>query len=372
MKIALLYGGKTGEHEVSVVSATSVARAINTKKHQVSLISISKKGEWFLQDSSELERINGDSSALLSDAATKKRISVVPGGGTAGAFLVNEAGCANVPLAVDIVLPILHGTFGEDGLVQGLLEMAELPYCGCGVCASAVSMDKEKTKQVWIQAGLPVVPYIALRRIERTDSAAFEEIIGRAEKEFGYPVFVKPCRAGSSVGASKAADKNALMASIDEALLWDDKILIEPFVSAREIECSVTGVGEITAYTPCEICPTHEFYDYEAKYLDPEGANFKVPAAVDAETLNYVKETAVKAFKALDGDGFSRIDFFMDKKSGKLMLNEINTIPGFTSISMFPKMCSESGLAYSDLIELLLSLGVRRFEESRRLKTSRV
>ena len=370
MKIAVIYGGKTGEHEVSMVSASSVARNINTDKHTVSLISITKEGEWFLHPDSELTRIKNDANAILSDDATDVKICVIPGGGVkSGLCKIKDSKIT--PLETDIVFPVLHGTYGEDGLPQGLFEMAELPYCGCDVMSSAVSMDKEKTKQIWQMAGLPVVPYITIHRTDRDDEEAFNAIIKKSERDFEWPVFIKPCKAGSSVGAGKASSRAEFVAAVDEALLWDDKILVEPFVEAREIECSVTGFRDITSYIPGEIIPSHEFYDYDAKYIDPDGAALRIPADLDDDKIHEVRDIAIKAFKALDGCGFSRIDFFLDKKTGAFFLNEINTIPGFTNISMFPKLCEASGLPYGELLEKLMVLGIERFNAMRSLKTSR-
>ncbi|MCR4938964.1 MAG: D-alanine--D-alanine ligase [Treponemataceae bacterium] len=370
MRIAVIYGGKTGEHEVSQVSASSVARNLDSEKHTVNLISITKEGEWFLQPQSELKRIKEDPKAVLSDGKTDVRIAVIPGGGVKTGFCKVEEGKI-LPLETDIVFPVLHGTYGEDGLPQGLFEMAELPYCGCDVMSSAVSMDKEKTKQIWQTAGLPIVPFVTIHRRERDDDEAFASIMKKIERDFEWPVFVKPCKAGSSVGAGKASSKEELVAAVDEALLWDDKILVEPFVEAREIECSVTGFRDITSYIPGEIIPSHEFYDYDAKYIDPDGAALRIPADLEDDKIREVRDIAIKAFKALDGCGFSRIDFFQDKKTGAFFLNEINTIPGFTNISMFPKLCEASGLPYGELLEKLMALGIERFKAMRSLKTSR-
>lgn len=369
MNIAILYGGKTGEHEVSMVSASSVARNIDATKHNINLISITKEGLWYLQPISELEKVKNDSKAILSDKPTENQIVVIPGTGVKSGLCKISNGKTEA-LPTDVVFPVLHGTYGEDGLVQGLLEMAELPYCGCDVMSSALSMDKEKTKQIWENAGLPVVPYITIRKTDRENQATFEAIIKKSERDFEWPVFIKPCKAGSSVGANKASNKEEFVKAVDDALLWDDKILVEAFINAREIECSVTGFREIAAYTPGEIVPSHEFYDYEAKYLDPEGAALKIPADLDEEKIREVRDIAIKAFKALDGCGCSRIDFFLDKDKGNFYLNEINTMPGFTNISMFPKLCEASGLPYPDLLEKLMALGIERFNATRSLKTS--
>ena len=368
MKITILYGGKSGEHEVSLVSAASVARNIDLSKHTVDLIGITKEGKWFFQDSSELERIKKDTNASLQ-IKEKYPVVIVPGGSKQNALKVENNG-KYINLYTDIVFPVLHGTFGEDGTIQGLFEMAELPYVGCGTMASSLTMDKEKTKQIWENAGLAVVPYICARKFEAETDEGLSALEEKSKNQFGYPVFVKPCCAGSSVGASKADNKEEFEKSVKEAFSWDDKILIEPFVKAREIECSVIGNEKQISFIPCEILPTHEFYDYEAKYLDPEGAALKIPADLDDEKIREVRDIAIKAFKALDGCGCSRIDFFLDKDNGKFYLNEINTMPGFTNISMFPKLCEASGLPYPDLLEKLMSLGIERYQVTRSLKTS--
>lgn len=369
MKITILFGGKSGEHEVSLVSAASVARTIDTTKHSVNLIGITKEGKWFYQDANELSRIKADTTAALQ-IKQDYPVSVIPGGSKENAIQVFTNG-KYVSLFTDIVFPVLHGTYGEDGTVQGLLEMAELPYVGCGTMASSLTMDKEKTKQVWKDAKLPIVPFVCIRRAQKNNPAEFEKVLSNCEKEFSYPVFIKPCCAGSSVGASKAKNREEFIKTITEAFVWDEKILVEPFISAREIECSVTGNDNPVAYIPGEIAPRHEFYDYEAKYSDPDGAALLIPAKLDEQTIEQVRQIAVKAYSVLDASGLSRVDFFIDKNTNDLMLNEINTMPGFTPISMFPKMCEKAGLEYKNLIETLINLGIERFNARRNLKTSR-
>lgn len=372
MNIAICYGGKSSEHEVSLRSASAVVRNIDTNKHNLLLIGISKQGKWFLQSATEITRIKNDPEAILKIAEPQDMIvSILPGGGKEGGFIVlgSEFGAKN--LSIDVVFPVLHGTYAEDGCPQGLLEMAGIPYVGGGVMASAVSMDKEKTKQVWQQTGLPIVPFVCIRRYEKNDAEKIASIYKTIERDFEYPVFVKPCCAGSSVGATKANNKEELQKSIDEAFLWDDKILVEPFIQAREIECSVTGNSEVTAYTPGEIVSSHDFYDYDAKYTDPDGAKLLIPADLDDSKLREVREIAIKAYRALDLTGLSRIDFFIDKTKGNLYLNEVNTIPGFTSISMFAKMCEASGLHYPQLIEKLLNLAIEQFNSRQKLQTSK-
>ncbi|NLM01252.1 MAG: D-alanine--D-alanine ligase [Treponema sp.] len=369
MNVTILYGGKSGEHEVSLVSAASVARNIDSKKHKINLIGITKNGKWFLQNDNELERIKKDTSSSLKIIEDEKRlVSINPAGGKfLGLFCKDKKIGA---IETDIVFPVLHGTYGEDGTIQGLFEMANLPYCGCNVMASALTMDKEKTKQVWENANLPVVPYVTVRKFEIRTEEKLAQIIAKIEKTFSYPVFVKPCCAGSSVGANKANNKDELLKNLAEAFEWDEKVLVEKNINAREIECSVIGNNEIHVFDPGEILPTHTFYNYEAKYKDPNGAKLQIPANLNESQKEKILEIAKKAFAILDARGFSRIDFFIDKNDDKIYLNEINTIPGFTSISMFPKMCDAAGLKYPELIEKILNLGIENFNSRRSLKTS--
>ena len=360
----------SGEHEVSLLSASSVVRNVNTSKHSLILIGITKTGSWFLQDNKQIEKIRTDKSAILRVEKTDQQGSILPGGKRDRAFICISS-CGTSYITCDIVFPVLHGTFGEDGTVQGLFEMAQVPYVGCGVMSSSLTMDKEKTKQVWLSENLPAVPFVCIKKGDILNDTDKNKLLQNAEQQFGYPLFVKPCCAGSSVGASKAGDRASLEKSLTEAFLWDEKILIEPFISAREIECSVTGNYEPKAYVPGEVIPRHEFYDYEAKYIDPEGAALLIPAKLTKEETVKIKDIAIKAYKAVDASGLSRIDFFLDKKTGEMLLNEINTIPGFTSISMFSKMCEAEGLTYPELIEHLFALALDRFKNRNMLKTSR-
>lgn len=353
MKTAILYGGKSGEHEVSIQSATSVVRNIK-REHKVYLIGVSRTGAWHLQPDSVLENCREGDGALelrLDGPA----VVVAPGGGLR---VYGPRGQAD--LAVDAVFPVLHGTFGEDGTVQGLLECAGLAYVGADVLGSAVGMDKAVAKALWKQAGLPVVPFIA---VDAADAAKLDALADRIEGEFGFPAFVKPVRGGSSVGAAKIDGRGELGAALALALRFDERALIEPFISARELECSVIGDREPTAFPPGELVPSHEFYDYEAKYLDPDGAAFSIPADIPSETAERTMDLAKTAYKTACLAGMARVDFFMDKKTGALMLNEVNTIPGFTSISMFPSMCVSGGLSYPDLIDELLAMAVARKRE---------
>lgn len=367
--LTILYGGRSGEHEVSLISAASVARNLDPATYDVNLVGIAKDGAWYLQEPDELARCRSGAASLAIAAVSSRRVAVVPGGGTARGLVV---GSSARPLPTDVVFPVLHGTFGEDGTIQGLFEMAGLPYVGAGVLGSAVGMDKAVAKALWIGAGLPVVPFVSLRAAEWASPADRKRIAERAEKQFGYPLFVKPACAGSSVGAGKAADRTALDRAVEAALEWDDKVLIEPFVAAKEIECSVTGNDAPVSYTPGEIVPSHEFYDYDAKYIDPDGAALLIPAKVDAAALETVRDLAVKAYRAAELTGLARVDFFVRKDTGEILLNEVNTMPGFTTISMFPKMCEAAGLGYGALLDLLVSHALERWADRSGRDYSRV
>lgn len=375
MNITLIYGGKSGEHEISLISAAAIARGLS-KNNKLTLIGISKQGKWFLQDDSELERIISDSTASFKITEDEgKAVFVIPGAGKKCFRTINAS------LETDVVFPALHGTNGEDGTIQGLLEMAEIPFVGCTTMSSALTMDKEKTKQVLQSANIPVVPYICMKRSDLNDSHRYDEVFQRCIDELGFPLFIKPCCAGSSNGANKATNKKELSFYLMEAFCWDDKVLIEKSINAREIECSVTGNSTtahadnaeeaVKAYIPGEIIPTHTFYDFDAKYNDPNGAALKIPADLSTDLTETVRSTAVKAYKTLDCAGLSRVDFFVEKDTGKLYFNEINTMPGFTQISMFPKMCEKAGVQFEELTELLVKEAVLRFGTKTKLTTSR-
>lgn len=375
MNITLIYGGKSGEHEISLISAAAIARGLS-KNHQLNLIGIAKDGKWYFQDKSELDRILTDEKAAFKITEdSEKAVFVIPGAGKKS-FRTKDT-----LIETDVVFPALHGTNGEDGTIQGLLEMAEIPFVGCTTMASSLTMDKEKTKQVLQTAGIPVVPYICMKRSDLNDSHRYDEIFQRCIDELDFPMFIKPCCAGSSNGANKANNKKELSFYLMEAFCWDDKVLIEKAINAREIECSVTGnsttahseneVEIVKAYIPGEIIPTHTFYDFDAKYNDPNGAALKIPADLSTDLIETVRSTAVKAYKSLDCAGLSRVDFFVEKESGKLYFNEINTMPGFTQISMFPKMCEKAGVKFEDLTDLLVKEAVLRFGTKTKLTTSR-
>ena len=376
MNIALIYGGRSGEHEISLISAASIARGFSSED-KVTLIGISKEGKWYLQPEAEYKRIREDEKAafkIIADEA--KTVSIIPGG-KKDAFVAEGKS-----LNIDVVFPALHGTYGEDGTIQGLFEMADIAYVGCTHLSSAITMDKEKTKMIWQSVGLPVVPYVCMKRCVMLDSVVYDAVVEATEEELGgYPLFVKPCCAGSSNGAAKVNNRKELSFALMEAFQWDDKVLIEKSINAREIECSVTGnsvtypaesdVEEVTAYIPGEIEPTHDFYDFDAKYNDPDGAKLIIPANLNENDLEKIRKTACAAYKVLDTTGLARVDFFIDKDTNQVYLNEINTLPGFTPISMFPKMCDAAGLKFEALVDLLINEAVARYEAKNKLSTSR-
>lgn len=360
MQVVIIYGGTSSEHEVSCRSATSVLKNLGCDD-KVSLIGISKKtGKWYAQDTSFVTQILCSEDAMLSVQEDEDSlVSVAPGVGHEVFRTKNRV------LDCDVVFPVLHGSYGEDGCIQGLFEVVGVPYVGPGVLASALAMDKERAKILWKVAGLPVVPYLSVRNSEWKNVDIREGIIQRCQTEFGYPMFVKPAAAGSSVGAAKVSSKEELIASCDVAFCHGTKILIEKFMQAREIECSVTGYDVAKVYTAGEIIASHDFYDYEAKYLDANGAALKIPADLDVATYKKVREIAGRAYQVLELTSLSRVDLFIDKKTGDVYLNEVNTIPGFTSISMFPKLCEAAGLQYKELIRLLLDEAIAHFRKYR-------
>lgn len=353
MKVAILYGGRSGEHEVSLLSAASVARKLD-RRHTVVLVGIDREGVWRYQSRAFLERARATESGPLEIDLNAPPVAIIPGKGLA----------ASTPrgleaIAVDVVFPVLHGSFGEDGTVQGALETARLPYVGADVLGSAIGIDKDVAKRLWRDAGIPVLPWRVIRR-EELEGEAFVPVLEAVEREFPYPVFVKPASAGSSVGAAKATDRNSFAAAVRDSLRYDAKCLVEPFLPAREIEVSVIGGASPRSFPPGEIAPSHEFYDYEAKYVDPDGAALLIPAPIEPALAATLRSLAERAYRAAELSGMSRVDFFVSKEDGSVRLNEVNTIPGFTQISMFPKMAEEGGLPYTELLEELLAFAVER------------
>jgi D-alanine-D-alanine ligase len=365
-RVAILFGGKSGEHEVSIVSAMSVAKALNKDKYDVTLIGIDKTGRWLLPNQTELlqESVN---PRLIALNKRKESVGLVPYPSKNQIVAVESNTVA--PQNFDVILPILHGTYGEDGTIQGLLELANIPYIGSGVLGSALGMDKDAAKRMFQSVGIPVVPWLAIRRhdFQKNQKSMIEEI----HSKFSYPYFVKPANMGSSVGVHKIKSAKDELAQIKDAFQYDTKILIEKGIDARELEVSVLGNLDVKASVVGEIIPTHEFYSYEAKYIDENGAALKIPAVnLAPDQIATIQKYAIDAFKVIEGRGLGRVDFFLDKKTHEIYLNEINTIPGFTSISMYPKLWEASGLKYADLLDELIRLAFERFEEKNSLKTT--
>ena len=348
LRVAVLFGGQSGEHEVSLVSAQAVMAALDPARYILVPVGITKGGQWLTG--------SGAHAALIA-AADPDRLP-------AGTEQPSTAGLHTEPFSlfdrahpVDIVFPVLHGPMGEDGTVQGLIELAGLPYVGCGVAASAVGMDKALMKAAFAAAGLPLLPWLLVRRSELTRDP--EEVYRHIEASLRYPVFVKPANMGSSVGVNKANDRLGLQEALSEAARYDRRVVVEQGISAREIEISVLGNDEPQASIPGEIIPSREWYDYAAKYLDGTSQTL-IPAPIDAALTTRVAELAVAAFRAIDGAGLARVDFLLDKISGDLWLNEVNTMPGFTPISMYAKMWVASGLEYPALLDQLIALAAER------------
>jgi D-alanine-D-alanine ligase len=390
LRVGVLFGGRSGEHEVSLLSAASVIEAIDKSKYEVVPIGITKAGHWvtsahaqhLLHGKGAGKHLRAGDPAATTPAAVLAKgegIIVPPEPLTAekrslAPFEESAAGGGGGThaIAVDVIFPVLHGTFGEDGTIQGLLELADLAYVGAGVLGSACGMDKDVMKRLFAAARLPMVKHVTLLRSDwERDPKAARRLV---EKKLRYPVFVKPANLGSSVGISKVHEGRELAAAMDAAGSYDRKIIVEQGVGgagkAREIECSVLGNDQPRASVAGEIVPAQEFYDYNAKYLD-EGAKLLIPAKLSAAQQKKVQELAIRAFQAVDCAGLARVDFLMEPKSGKIYVNEINTMPGFTSISMYPKLWAATGIPYPELIDRLIQLGLERHTEKKKNKYTR-
>jgi D-alanine-D-alanine ligase len=353
IRVGIVYGGRSGEHEVSIASAASIFKHLDPHRYDAVPIRIEKDGRWVL---------GGRVPTAISAAAVHKQAQTE-------ALQAVDPTRAVDRQSIDVVFPVLHGPYGEDGTVQGLLELADVPYVGAGVLGSAVGMDKSVMKKLFAADGLPVGPYLTLLRHEwDRDRTA---LTARVAAELGYPVFVKPANLGSSVGISKARSDEEFVAAMTLALDYDRKIVVEAAIpDAREIECAVLGNDDPQASVPGEVIPSREFYDYAAKYLDEDGSKILIPAPLSAEQTATIQQLAVRAFRAVDGAGMSRVDFLLAGRTGELYLNEVNTIPGFTTISMYPKMWEATGLSYPDLLDRLITLALERHRDRQMLKTS--
>ncbi len=358
LRVGVLFGGRSGEHEVSLASAASVIRALDPEKYEAVPIGITKDGRWL---------VGGGAQKLLAEVLKSGERVSLPPDPTAASLVPLTPTPGHPSVTVDVMFPVLHGTFGEDGTVQGLLELAGLPYVGAGVLASAVGMDKDVQKRLFAEAGLPIVPFLAIRRSEWERERV--KVLRAIKKKFRFPLFVKPATLGSSVGMTRVKAAHELGAAIDTAAEFALKILVEKAVTGREIEVSVLGNDDIRASIPGEILPHREFYDYTAKYLE-QGTRLLIPAPLKKKQVATFQDYAIRSFRAIDGAGMARCDFFLENRTGKIFVNELNTIPGFTSISMYPKMWEASGLPYPKLIDRLIELAFEMHREKSRTKYS--
>jgi len=359
VRVGVIFGGRSGEHEVSLNSAQSVMRALNPDKYEVIPIGIDKNGRW----------LTGDVVGTLTEGKASHHATLLPDPQATGLMQLDEGERVGLTAVsqLDVIFPVLHGPYGEDGTVQGLLELANLPYVGAGVVGSAVGMDKAIFKQVMTANGLPVLPWLLVQskdwRIRPSD------ILSEIEAILTYPVFTKPANLGSSVGISKCRNRDELRAGLDEAASYDRRIVVEQGVNVRELEVSVLGNDEPVASVVGEVRPRREFYDYVAKYVSDD-SELIIPADLTPAQSDEVRRLAVQAYKAIDCAGLGRVDLLLDVDDGRLYLNEINTIPGFTRISMYPKLWEATGLPYSQLLDRLIELAIERHEEKKRLKTT--
>jgi D-alanine-D-alanine ligase len=366
LKVGILFGGRSAEHEVSLHSAKNVFDALDRGRFDPVLIGIDKAGRWFLGNT-EPEILPGTALDPSGEPVALLPQSLPRAGGfvrlSDGGVVSGDKG-TSAP-AVDVVFPILHGPFGEDGTVQGLLRLADIPFVGSSVLGSAAGMDKDVMKRLLRDAGIPIGKFLVLRSHEKAPS--FEEAVSA----LGCPIFIKPANMGSSVGVSKVKSEADYAPALAEAFKYDIKIIMEEYMEGREIECAVLGNEEPAASVPGEVQSTHEFYSYDAKYLDEHGSVLTIPARVDEGLKKEIQALAVKTFKTLEAEGLSRVDFFLREKEPRIIVNEINTMPGFTRISMYPKLWEASGVSYTELISRLIDLAMARFEKEKKLKTGR-
>jgi D-alanine-D-alanine ligase len=363
LRVGIIFGGRSGEHEVSLMSAASIASAVDKEKFEIVPIYITRQGKWLpphdamlvLESGHSVD--NGEGVALIGDPTFKELIHLPQ----------SDHGTASAAGKIDVLFPVLHGTYGEDGTIQGLMELANIPYVGAGVMASSVGMDKEKMKDIFRANGLPVVDYLMIKRKEW--EANPKQVLTKILDRIGLPCFVKPVNLGSSVGISKAKDMQQLSDAMDLAAKYDRKIIIEAAVNCREIECSVLGNDDPIASEVGEVIPSNEFYDYESKYFDDK-TQLVIPASVPAKLREEIRGMAIRAFNAVDCAGLARVDFFLEKETGTLYLNEINTIPGFTKMSMYPRLWAAAGIGYTELIDRLLWLAMERHRDKNRSQTT--
>ena len=374
LRLGVIFGGRSGEHEVSVRSAASVIESIDRKKYDVLPIAISREGKW-LSPPEACNLLPRDTQSLLpSNVANQAQsaVAILGDPSHSGLLSFDQNGGALTSERLDVVFPVLHGPFGEDGTIQGLLEMADIPYVGCGVLASACGMDKVAMKLLFLQAGLPLCKYVWFLRAHWQENPA--KVIKTVIRDLGFPCFVKPANLGSSVGVSRAVDKASLAQAIELAAQYDRKIVVEEAVDAREIECAVIGNNEPRASLPGEYVIHDEaarFLDYEEKYTKTGHVEFVVPAPVSNALATKIQRLAIRAFQSVDGAGLARVDFFFKRDTKELLINELNTMPGLTEVSGYPKMWAASGLSYTKMLDVLIELALERHREKSLNKTSR-
>ncbi len=362
IRLGVLFGGKSAEHEISLISAKNVIEALDNTKYDIFLIGIDKNGEWRLRDGYSY-LMHADNPKLVHLHGANASVALVPKDHRKE--LVSYSGNQlQESLLLDVIFPVLHGTYGEDGTVQGLLKLANIPFVGAGVLGSSIGMDKDVMKRLFRDAKIPTARFLTIHQYNR-DQFTFESIVA----ELGLPFFVKPANLGSSVGIAKVKKQEEFQAAIDDAFLYDRKILVEEFIAGREIVCSILGNEDPISSLPGEIIPYHEFYSYEAKYLDENGAQYKIPVELPEELIQKIQQTGLNAYRTLCCEGMARVDFFL-KDNGDVLVNEINTIPGFTKISMYPKLWDACGLPYSQLLDRLIELAIDRHQKESLLKTT--
>ncbi|TRZ78470.1 D-alanine--D-alanine ligase [bacterium] len=358
INVGILFGGKSAEHEVSLQSAKNVFNAIDKGKYNPILIIIDKTGKWSLNNNSE-SLLNTNDSQFIKLGESGDSVALIPQSDGKILNLVNQ----NENLVIDIIFPILHGPFGEDGTVQGLLKLANIPFIGAGVLGSAIGMDKDIMKRLLRDADVPIGKFIVLKSYETIPD--FENI----KDKLGLPFFIKPANMGSSIGVNKIHNETEYQNGIKDAFEYDIKIIIEECINGREIECSVLGNTKLAASVPGEILYNHEFYSYESKYIDEKNLVLEIPAKISSKITKQIQELAIKTFETLSCEGLGRVDFFL-KDNNKIIVNEINTMPGFTKNSMYPKLWEASGISYTKLIDELIQLSIERFNKEQKLKTT--
>ncbi|GAF66631.1 D-alanyl-alanine synthetase A [Bacillus sp. TS-2] len=360
VRVGIVFGGKSAEHEVSLQSAKNIVDAIDQSKYEVVLLGIDKQGKWHLNDQSQF-LLHAEDPKMIALNKTNEGISIIPGEEKNQVVTMNQSEALQ---QIDVIFPIIHGTLGEDGSIQGMLRMANIPFVGSNVLGSAISMDKDIAKRLLRDAGLGVAKGYTFT-LARRSQIQYNEIV----EDFGLPLFIKPANQGSSVGVSKVQTEEEFYAGVQEAFKFDSKILIEEAIIGREIECSVLGNEHPIASTVGEIISTGEFYSYEAKYIDETGAILEIPAKLSEEMIEKIQDISLKAYEALNCEGLARVDVFLTENN-EIIVNEINTLPGFTKISMYPKLWEQSGISYSMLIEKLIELAIERHQRDQKLQSS--